>query len=104
MTVQSINCCFLFSKSILVGDGKLPVVLGERPARAAAEEADDRAAGPPGGTAWFSRVLSLLRRWPTAAPGSPWRDPVTWAIAATAFGAYFVISLFRLLQLAPGLV
>jgi uncharacterized membrane protein len=102
VTVQSVSCCFFISKSSLVGDGKLPVVLGERPARAAAaEEAKGQAVGPPDGKAWFSRVFSLLRRWPKAAPGSPWRDPVIWAIAATSFGAYFVISLYKLLQLAP---
>ncbi|HEY0937209.1 MAG TPA: DUF2079 domain-containing protein, partial [Trebonia sp.] len=39
---------------------------------------------------------------PAAAPGSVWRDPATWTVAAAVFGAYFVISLFRLLQLAPG--
>ena len=43
-----------------------------------------------------------LRRALTQAPGSAWRDPVTWTIAALAFGAYFVISLFRLLRLTPG--
>jgi uncharacterized membrane protein len=37
----------------------------------------------------------------TAPPGSAWRDPVVWAIAAASFGAYFVISLYRLLQLTP---
>jgi uncharacterized membrane protein len=36
------------------------------------------------------------------APSSAWRDPVTWALAALVFGAYFVISLFRLLRLATG--
>ena len=35
------------------------------------------------------------------APGSPWRDPVTWALAAAVFCVYFVISLFRLLRLSP---
>jgi uncharacterized membrane protein len=30
-----------------------------------------------------------------------WRDPVAWTIAALVFGAYFAISLFRLLQLSP---
>jgi uncharacterized membrane protein len=34
-------------------------------------------------------------------PASVWRDAVTWAIAALAFGAYFVISLYRLLTLTP---
>jgi uncharacterized membrane protein len=47
-------------------------------------------------------VLSRgLRRAVTAPPGSVWRDPVIWAIAAAAFGAYFVISLYRLLTLTP---
>jgi uncharacterized membrane protein len=32
---------------------------------------------------------------------SAWRDPVAWLIAAVAFGAYFAISLFRLLTLTP---
>jgi uncharacterized membrane protein len=48
------------------------------------------------------RALARLRQRLTPAPGSAWRDPVTWTIAALSFGAYFVISLFRLLQLAPG--
>jgi uncharacterized membrane protein len=30
-----------------------------------------------------------------------WRDPVAWTIATLVFCAYYVISLFRLLQLAP---
>ncbi len=78
-------------------------MLGERPIRtAAADEAGDRTGGPPGGgTAWSSRALSAARRWPRAAPGSPWRDPVIWLIAALSFGAYFVISLYRLLTLTP---
>jgi len=78
-------------------------VLGERPIRAAAADAaDDRTVGPPGGdTAWSSRALSAVRRWPKAASGSPWRDPVIWLIAALSFGAYFVISLYRLLTLTP---
>ena len=46
---------------------------------------------------------AVMRRdgpaWP--APGSAWRDPVSWALAALVFGAYFVISLFRLLRLDP---
>ncbi|MDX6418646.1 MAG: hypothetical protein QOG28_3266, partial [Trebonia sp.] len=36
------------------------------------------------------------------APRGAWRDPVTAAVAAAAFGAYFALSLFRLLQLNPG--
>ncbi|HEY6496861.1 MAG TPA: DUF2079 domain-containing protein [Trebonia sp.] len=49
-----------------------------------------------------TRRLAVLRAALTAPPGSVWRDPVTWAIAVAVFAAYFVISLFRLLQLAPG--
>jgi uncharacterized membrane protein len=56
-------------------------VLGERPAR---EAAVDEAAG---------HAVSL--------PAGPWRDPVIWAVAAVTFGAYFVISLYKLLQLTP---
>jgi uncharacterized membrane protein len=48
------------------------------------------------------RAVARLRQRVTPAPGSAWRDPVTWTIAAVAFGAYFVISLFRLLQMTPG--
>ncbi len=44
----------------------------------------------------------MLRPLLTAERGSVWRDPVTWTVALLAFGAYFVISLFRLLQLTPG--
>jgi uncharacterized membrane protein len=32
---------------------------------------------------------------------SAWRDPVIWAVAVLSFGAYFVISLYRLLTLTP---
>ena len=79
-------------------------MLGDRPAReAAVDEADDHAASLTAGTARSSRRLPVLRltlrRSP--APGSPWRDPVIWAIAAASFGAYLVISLYKLLQLAP---
>jgi uncharacterized membrane protein len=34
-------------------------------------------------------------------PAGAYRDPVTWAIAVTVFGAYAALSLFRLLQLNP---
>jgi uncharacterized membrane protein len=34
-------------------------------------------------------------------PVGAYRDPVTWAIAVTVFGAYAALSLFRLLQLSP---
>jgi uncharacterized membrane protein len=61
-------------------------VLGERRPRAVAgtEAADDVIRAP----------ADPLTR-------SAWRDPVTWTIAALVFGAYFTISLFRLLQLNP---
>ena len=60
-------------------------MLGEQPARAAAVGESDRAVGVPAG----------------ASRGGPWRDPVIWVIAATAFGAYFALSLFKLLKLTP---
>ena len=47
-------------------------------------------------------AVAMRRGGPAApAPGSAWRDPVTWALAAVVFGAYFVLSLFRLLRLSP---
>lgn len=49
----------------------------------------------------FLRLPPWLRRALTPARGSAWRDPVTWTVAALAFGAYFVISLYRLLTLTP---
>ena len=51
-------------------------------------------------SALFRPVLLALRRALTPPPGSAWRDPVIWVIAVATFGAYFVISLFRLLQMA----
>jgi uncharacterized membrane protein len=36
-----------------------------------------------------------------AVPGSVWRDPVTWVIAAAVLSAYCVISLLRLFRFAP---
>jgi uncharacterized membrane protein len=86
-------------------------VLGERRARAVTIDGtkDDDLGAPSRasrallvGPAGLRQFLFGLRRALTPAPGSAWRDPVTWTIAALAFGAYFVISLFRLLQLAPG--
>jgi uncharacterized membrane protein len=46
---------------------------------------------------------AAMRRGAPAAPAPrrAWRDPVTWALAALVFGAYFAISLFRLLRLEP---
>ena len=37
----------------------------------------------------------------TAFPAAPSTDPVTWAIAVVAFGAYAAIGLFRLIELNP---
>jgi uncharacterized membrane protein len=58
-------------------------VLGERRWQAVADTAVDDQCGAP------------------AVSGSPWRDPVAWTIATLVFGAYFTISLFRLLTLTP---
>jgi len=38
---------------------------------------------------------------PGGGRGSVWRDPVAWLIAVCVFGAYFTISLFRLIELSP---
>ena len=82
-------------------------MLRERRARAVTVDGtDDDALGVPARTQrrplGLPRFLPGLRRTLTPPPGSAGRDPVTWTIAAVAFGAYFVISLFRLLQRAPG--
>jgi uncharacterized membrane protein len=68
---------------------------------AAVDEAKRHAVSSPAAGAGVTRALSALRSLFTAGPGSPWRDPVIWAVAAVSFGAYFVISLYKLLQLAP---
>jgi uncharacterized membrane protein len=76
-------------------------VLGERRVRAVTVDGtDDELTCVPAPR--DVRALARLRQRLTPAPGSAWRDPVTWTIAAAAFGAYFVLSLFRLLQLTPG--
>ncbi len=86
-------------------------MLGERRIRevAAGEAGDDAVSAPPGAARGVRALPALrpvlpsaVRRRLTPAPGSAWRDPVTWTIAALVFGAYFVMSLFRLLQLTPG--
>ncbi len=47
-------------------------------------------------------AVGMRRGGPAArAAGGAWRDPVTWALAAVVFCAYFSLSLFRLLQLSP---
>jgi uncharacterized membrane protein len=84
-------------------------VLGERRVRAVtAGGTDDDAEGEPSGV-----PAAATRTGPTLAEpgvevsaaaaraGSVWRDPVLWAVAAAVFGAYFVISLFKLLRLQP---
>jgi len=53
-------------------------------------------AAPPG------TAGSAVPQRPAAPPPGVWRDPVMWTVATLVFGAYFAISLFRLLQLAPG--
>jgi len=47
---------------------------------------------------------AAMRQDAPAAPAyrGAWRDPVTWALAALVFCAYFAISLLRLLRLDPG--
>jgi uncharacterized membrane protein len=58
-------------------------VLGERRSQAVAATTVDDAGGAP------------------AVSRSAWRDPVAWTTSAAVFGAYFTISLFRLLTLTP---
>jgi uncharacterized membrane protein len=58
-------------------------VLGERRSQAVAVTVADHAVGVPE-VGW-----------------SAWRDPVAWTIATLVFGAYFTISIFRLLTLTP---
>ena len=45
-------------------------------------------------------VPATRHDWVYREPGA-WRDPVAWTIATLVFGAYYAISLFRFLQLAP---
>lgn len=76
-------------------------MLGEDSVQAAGKnETGDSAA--PAASPRVRRAAAALRRALTAPPGSAWRDPVVWTIAALSFGAYFVISLYRLLRLTPG--
>jgi uncharacterized membrane protein len=85
-------------------------VLGERRVRpVTVDGTDDDVTSVPAPAARDRRSLLALGRLPrpwarglAPPPGSAWRDPVIWTIAATVFGAYFVISLFQLLQLSPG--
>jgi uncharacterized membrane protein len=63
---------------------------------------DDEATRAPAGVPRGRLGLPALRLRLTPPPGSAGRDPVIWAIAALVLCCYFVISLFRLLQLTPG--
>jgi uncharacterized membrane protein len=67
-----------------------------------AEGAPDASRRAPRGRRALPVLRQTLRPLLTPPPGSVWRDPVTWTVALLAFGAYFAISLFRLLQLTPG--
>jgi uncharacterized membrane protein len=69
---------------------------------------DDDASGVPlaaphdrRGPRALAALRPVLRPLLRAERGSVWRDPVTWTVAAVAFGAYFTLSLFRLLTLTP---
>ena len=72
-------------------------MLGESPVRPGAGEGADSAAG----ASAVPTPGDDCPEPPGRAPGSAWRDPVTWLFAALSFGAYFVISLYRLLTLTP---
>jgi uncharacterized membrane protein len=76
-------------------------VLGESSIPAVADDGTDSAARRPPAIRRIRRGLAALGRALTVRPGSTWRDPVIVSIAVVAFGAYFAISLFRLLQNAP---
>jgi uncharacterized membrane protein len=83
-------------------------VLGERRVRAVTSggtdpEADGGpAASGPRPRPGLGRRLGPRLRGLVPPAASAWRDPVTWTIALAVFGAYYVISVFRLLQLSPG--
>ena len=82
-------------------------MLGERRPRATAANtdaagADDRTVGVPRDAVTQPDIAGTdASRAVAAAPGSAWRDPVTWVIASLVFCAYFTLSLYRLLQLNP---
>jgi uncharacterized membrane protein len=84
----------------VLGDGRLRAVAVD--GTDDAEGAPDASRRAPRGRRVLSALRQTLRPLLTAPPGSVWRDPVTWTVALLAFGAYFAISLFRLLQLTPG--
>jgi uncharacterized membrane protein len=77
-------------------------VLGERRVRPmTADGTDDEANGVPAARPRSLPALGGRLRGLAPPPGSAWRDPVIWSVAALSFGAYFVISLYKLLQLTP---
>jgi uncharacterized membrane protein len=78
----------------------------EQPGTSGAESAAPKTGAAPSAVAPRRTVprLSALRPLvlrPLTSRRSVYTDPVTWAIALTAFGAYLVISLSRLIQLNP---
>jgi uncharacterized membrane protein len=78
----------------------------DQPGTPGAESASPKAGAAPSAVVPRRTVprLSALRPLvlrPLTSQRSVYTDPVTWAIAVTAFGAYLVISLSRLIQLNP---
>ncbi len=71
-------------------------MLEEQRARSGAEPVLPETQAPPAKAGAVPRPAA-----PRKEPPSVYTDPFTWAIAVTAFAAYAVISLFRLLQLNP---
>jgi uncharacterized membrane protein len=78
---------------------------GKRPADAAPDDMASQAPVPESGAPnkdTAPREDKLVKdKAPSPAALSVWRDPWTWGIAALVFGAYLVISLYRLWTLSP---
>jgi uncharacterized membrane protein len=78
---------------------------GKSPADAAPDDTASQAAAPESGAPnkdTAPREDKLIKdKAPSTAALSTWRDPWTWGIAAVVFGAYLVISLYRLWTLTP---
>ncbi len=70
-------------------------MLEERPSQSGAEPVL-RGTGAPTASRPRRATARLKGAW-----AGVYRDPVTWAIVVTVFGAYCALSLFRLLQLTP---